>query len=176
MHVHLNHTSAGMARRAALGVTGLLAAACGSTSTASPAPGTDSSSPAATAAAPPAGPPVALSLTARDFSFEPGALQAPSGAAVTLTFKNEGKAEHSFTPQGGIAVTQDAEGGKTETVTFTAPAASTIKFICKYHPTQMTGTLTITPAASATGAGAVPPPGPSGSPSGGQHAATTPGY
>ena len=53
---------------------------------------------------------------------------------------NTGAVEHSFTLDDD-SVSQDIEPGETQTVTvdITADAG----FHCKYHPTQMTGTLTV---------------------------------
>jgi plastocyanin len=36
------------------------------------------------------------------------------------------------------------EAGEDAKVTFTAPTAGTYQFLCKYHPAQMKGTVTVT--------------------------------
>ena len=37
----------------------------------------------------------------------------------------------------------EAEGGESATTTFTAPESGTVEFICKYHPDQMTGEISV---------------------------------
>jgi nitrosocyanin len=83
-----------------------------------------------------------VSLAAADFSFNPSQLSVPAGASVTVTLQNTGKVEHSFTLDNG-SVSQDADAGETKTVNFTAPQSGTLAFHCKYHPTQMKGTITV---------------------------------
>jgi plastocyanin len=83
-----------------------------------------------------------VSLTAMDFSFTPAQLSIKGGDTVTVSFKNSGQTEHSFTLDNGNA-TVDADAGETKTVTFTAPSSGTLAFHCKYHPTQMKGTISI---------------------------------
>ncbi len=81
-----------------------------------------------------------IAVTAKDFSFDNTNLTAKAGQPVHLTFKNTGNAEHSFTIDN--VVDTEAEKGDTKTADFTAPS-QTVQFRCKYHPTQMKGTLTI---------------------------------
>lgn len=83
-----------------------------------------------------------VNLTAMDFSFSPTQLSVPAGASVTVDLTNSGKTEHSFTlDNGGASV--DIDAGKTATANFTAPQSGTLTFHCKYHPTQMTGSISI---------------------------------
>ena len=85
-------------------------------------------------------------LEAYDFRFDPKTLTAKAGEKVTLTFKNEGKAEHNFSVT-SLAVDRDAESDATQTVTFTAPgSAGDVQFFCKYHKDSynMVGTLHVT--------------------------------
>jgi len=82
-------------------------------------------------------------VEAYDFRFDPKALNVKAGQKVTLTFKNEGKAEHNFSVT-SLAVDRDAESDATQTVTFTAPgSAGDVQFFCKYHKDShnMVGTL-----------------------------------
>jgi plastocyanin len=82
-------------------------------------------------------------IAAHDFRFEPRALSAKAGERVTVTLKNEGKVEHNFTLSQASA-DGEAEPGASTNVTFTAPAAGTYEFFCKYHKDMgMTGTLTV---------------------------------
>jgi len=83
-----------------------------------------------------------VDVTAMDYSFNPTQLSVPAGASVTVNFKNDGKVEHSFTlDNGGGEV--ESEGGGSKTLTFSAPQSGTVSFHCKYHPTQMKGTITV---------------------------------
>jgi plastocyanin len=82
-------------------------------------------------------------VEAYDFRFDPKALNVKAGRKVTLTFKNEGKAEHNLSVT-GLSVDQDAEPDATKTVTFTAPrSAGDVQFFCSYHKDShnMVGTL-----------------------------------
>jgi plastocyanin len=85
-----------------------------------------------------------LSVVTQDFMFVPASLTAKVGQAVTVTIKNEGKAEHNFSIT-SLNVNQDLSPGKTETVTFTPKTAGDLQFFCEYHKTSknMVGTLTV---------------------------------
>ena len=80
-----------------------------------------------------------LTITAEDFSFSPDTLAVPSGEN-TITVTNSGAVEHSFTLDDD-SVSEDVEPG--ESVTVTVDVSADAPFHCKYHPDQMTGTLTI---------------------------------
>jgi hypothetical protein len=56
---------------------------------------------------------------------------------------NQDTIEHNFTFAEANA-DQDVEGGEDATATFTAPAAGSYEFFCKYHPSAMRGTVTVT--------------------------------
>lgn len=88
-----------------------------------------------------------LSLTARDFTYTPTTLTANAGT-VQVTITNDGSVLHSFTLDDG-SVSQDIPPGTSKTVTL--DLAGSIAFHCQYHPTQMTGTITV------GGAGVTPP-------------------
>jgi len=79
-------------------------------------------------------------LGAKDFAFTPTALSVPSGGG-TVKFTNTGTVEHNFTVD-GKGISKDAEAGDSATVKVDLPAG-TYQFHCKYHPTQMKGTLTV---------------------------------
>jgi plastocyanin len=85
-----------------------------------------------------------LSVVTQDFMFVPASLNARVGQAVTVTIKNEGKAEHNFSIT-SLNVNKDIEAGKTETVTFTPKSAGDVQFFCEYHKASknMVGTLTV---------------------------------
>lgn len=103
---------------------------------------------AATQTAAPGG--SAVTVSARDFAFDPPTGDAiVPGAAVTVTFVNNGAAEHSFTLDSGVAEVE-AQGGRTVTLSFTAPPSGALTFHCKYHAT-MKGVLTVSgPSAAPT--------------------------
>ena len=81
-------------------------------------------------------------LTASGFAWDPASLQLTAGAEARVEVTNEDQATHSFTFAEGSA-DQDIAAGEDATVTFTAPAAGSYQFRCKYHP-AMTGTVTVT--------------------------------
>lgn len=84
-----------------------------------------------------------ISLTAFDFYFEDTALLMEPGASVTLKFTNNGDNLHSFTlSDWGIEV--EADGGETVDTTFTVPETpGSYDFLCKYHPDEMQGTVSV---------------------------------
>jgi plastocyanin len=84
-----------------------------------------------------------LKLTAKGTAWDTTSFDLKSGASYTLEVTNQDSIEHNFTFTEGNA-NQDIEGGEDATVTFTAPAAGSYPFICKYHPAAMKGTITVT--------------------------------
>jgi plastocyanin len=121
-------------------------AACGSSSSSNGSSGSpygggsSSKTTATTAAAATTGTGATIALSAKDFAFTPTSLSAPSGGG-TVKFTNTGTVEHNFTVD-GKGISKDAEAGKSATVKVDLPAG-TYQFHCKYHPTQMKGTLTV---------------------------------
>jgi plastocyanin len=131
------------------GVLALVAAGCGggddngggSASATTAAPET-TSAPGTTAAAG-GGAENELQLTAQGTAWDTTSFDLKSGASYTLEVTNKDSIEHNFTFTEGDA-NQDIEGGEDAKVTFTAPAAGSYQFICKYHPAAMKGTITVT--------------------------------
>jgi plastocyanin len=80
-------------------------------------------------------------ITARDFAFDPSEVTLAAGREVTIVLTNEDDAEHNITVE-DLDVDEDAEGGQTGQATIT-PDAGSFDFQCKYHPNQMTGTITV---------------------------------
>ncbi len=84
-----------------------------------------------------------LKLTAKDIKWDTTTLQLTSGTSYRVEVTNDDSVEHNFTFEQASANT-DVEGGENATVTFTAPAAGSYEFFCKYHPQAMRGTVTVT--------------------------------
>ena len=130
------------------GVLALAAAGCGggddegggsaSATTAAPAP---TSAPETTAAG--GGGDDELKLTASGTAWDTTSFDLTSGSSYTLEVTNQDSIEHNVTVAEGNA-NQDVEGGEDAKVTFTAPAAGSYEFFCKYHPAAMKGTITVT--------------------------------
>ena len=131
------------------GVLVLVAAGCGggddngggSASATTAAPET-TSAPETTAAAG-GGADNELKLTASGTAWDTTSFDLKSGTSYSLEVTDQDSIEHNFTFAEGDA-NQDVEGGEDAKVTFTAPAAGTYPFFCKYHPTAMKGTITVT--------------------------------
>jgi plastocyanin len=121
---------------AVLGVA-LLAAGCGGSSGDS-----GGSSDTTAAAAGGAGGGDKVSLVAKDIAWNQTQLNLPAGKQVTVTVDNQDTVEHNFTFKDANA-DKDADGGQSVEVSFTAPAAGSYEFLCKYHPAQMKGTVTV---------------------------------
>jgi hypothetical protein len=124
----------------------LLLAACSSsddnapTTTAKPSQTTSASGGAAQ--------PQAITVTAVNYNLSPSTITASAGQVINVSFKNNGTTEHSFTV--GTTDVTEADGGSSSSGSFTA-SAQTVEFHCKYHPTQMKGTITITGSSSSNG-------------------------
>jgi plastocyanin len=131
------------------GVLALTAAGCGggndeggggSASATTAAPQT-TSAPETTAAA--GGGDNEIKLVAQGFKFDKASLDLKAGADYTVEVDNQDSAEHNFTLEAANA-DQDVEASEDATVTFTAPAAGSYEFHCKYHAATMKGTVTVT--------------------------------
>jgi plastocyanin len=84
-----------------------------------------------------------LKLTAQGITWDTTTLRLTSGSSYRVEVTNEDSVEHNFTFEQASADT-DVEGGENATVSFTAPAAGSYEFFCKYHPQGMRGTVTVT--------------------------------
>jgi plastocyanin len=105
----------------------------GATTTAAPA----------TTSAPAAGGDNEIQLTAQGFKWSTTDLQLTSGTGYTVEVRNQDGAKHNFTFEQAGA-NQDVEANEDVKVTFTAPAAGSYEFFCKYHQQAMQGTVTVT--------------------------------
>jgi plastocyanin len=138
----------GLALGVLVGVLALAAAGCGGGNG-----NGDGASAAATTAAPATSAPDTsaaaggggdneLKLVAKGFKFDPTSFDLKSGSSYTLEVTNQDGAEHSFTFS-AAKVDQDVEASEDAKVSFTAPAAGSYEFHCKYHPATMKGTITV---------------------------------
>jgi plastocyanin len=129
-----------------VGVLALVAAGCGGGDDdgggggATAAPET-TAAPATTAAG--GGGENELQLTASGTAWDKTSLDMTSGAEVRVEVTNQDTIEHNFT-FAEAGADQDVEGGEDATASFTAPAAGSYEFFCKYHPSAMRGTVTVT--------------------------------
>jgi plastocyanin len=84
-----------------------------------------------------------IKLVAQGLKFDKASLDLKAGSDYTVEVDNQDSAEHNFTLEAANA-DQDVEANEDATVTFTAPAAGSYEFHCKYHPATMKGTVTVT--------------------------------
>jgi plastocyanin len=142
-----------MRRRAGLtigvlvGVLALAAAGCGgdgggaSAAATTAAPAT-TGAPETTAAAG-GGAEDELKLVAKGVKFDKTSFDLKSGSSYTVEVDNQDGVEHNFTFRAAKA-DQDVEANEDAKVSFTAPAAGSYEFHCKYHPAAMKGSITVT--------------------------------
>src|SRR5919202_5481978 len=133
------HARRWVAAGAALLAVALLAAGCGSSNSSpsgsnSPGAATTSAGAASTTAAAGGGASDKVTPVAKGISWDKKTFTIPAGKKVEVTVQNQDSVEHNFTFKAAKA-NKDVEGGKTEDVSFTAPAAGTYEFHCEYHPT-----------------------------------------
>ncbi|MBA3350321.1 MAG: cupredoxin domain-containing protein [Actinobacteria bacterium] len=114
----------------------LLTTACGADPKAAPAGGTGGGGGGNSGSVA-----VGEKVVASDFSFSPSKLELQAGDKVDLTFQNEDSTTHSFTSD-ELAVDVEAEGGASESVSFTAPESGTAEWHCRFH-SQMTGEISV---------------------------------
>jgi plastocyanin len=83
-----------------------------------------------------------IQLTASGFAWDKTSLEMTAQREVKVEVTNDDSAQHSFTFE-AASVDQTVPGGEDASVTFTAPAAGSYEFRCKFHG-SMTGTVTVT--------------------------------
>jgi plastocyanin len=135
----------GLAIGVLVGVLALAAAGCGggggganaAATTAAPA---TTGTPETTAAG--GGADSELKLVAKGVKFDKASFDLKSGSSYTVEVDNQDGIEHNFTFKAANA-SQDVEANEDAMVTFTAPAAGSYEFHCKYHPAAMKGTITV---------------------------------
>jgi len=121
---------------AALGIVALLATACGGDDGGSPAASGDDGGGGAGG-----GGGASVTLTAADFSFDPGSVTAAAGDTIELS--NEGESPHNLQAD-EAGLDEDVDPGKTVAIDLADVEPGTYDFICKFHPDDMKGTLEIT--------------------------------
>ena len=85
---------------------------------------------------------VPLTLTAKEFSFDPST-PSVAGKRVRITFTNSGTVDHNLTIK-SLRVNRDLKPGKSITVVVTVKAGGSYPFYCEYHQAKgMTGTLKV---------------------------------
>jgi len=91
--------------------------------------------------------PLAVTITAKDISYDTTAITAKVGQAVTVTLNNTGALDHSFVIDELGVKLENVKAGTTGTVTFTPQTAGTYTFYCSvpgHKQAGMVGTLTVT--------------------------------
>jgi len=140
--------------------TAVVAAACGGgggggTATRTPGASPTATRPAASptrpaATATPAAGAMQIDVTAQNTAFDKKTIEVTAGQPFTIILHNKDSMPHNlhiFTKKGGdsIAVTdpQAVQAGSTGTLTTTITQPGEYYFQCDFHPTLMTGTLTV---------------------------------
>jgi plastocyanin len=80
-----------------------------------------------------------ITVQAIDFAFDKASISAQAGSTVAIDFSNEGLAPHTFTVD-ELGVDLQLSAGDSGTIEFTFPDES-FEFYCRFHPSQMRGTL-----------------------------------
>lgn len=84
-----------------------------------------------------------VTVRATDFAFDPTVVEVDPGQTGAVTFVNAGNVAHTFTAE-DLDVDVEAETGGEINASFTAPdEATTIEFVCRFHPSQMTGEIVV---------------------------------
>jgi len=120
---------------AIVGIVALLTTACGGDDGGSPAASGDDGGGGA------GGGGSSVTVTAADFSFDPGSVTAAAGDTIELS--NEGESPHNIQAE-EAGLDEDVDPGKTVSIDLADVDPGTYDFICKFHPDDMKGTLEIT--------------------------------
>lgn len=84
-----------------------------------------------------------IEITAQDFTFQSDQIVVDPGEEVSVDFNNSDGTAHTFTIE-EIDFDIEAAAGADESATFTAPDEdATLVFFCRFHPTQMKGTVQV---------------------------------
>jgi plastocyanin len=108
---------------------------------------------------PPQSPGGPIAVAMQDNSFDPDAISVAAGSTAEFDITNDGRSIHNMHIAGeGGEYTQDfcdgsgdpcsnpdrVRGGEKATLTWEVPgSAGEVDFRCDFHPTEMTGTITI---------------------------------
>lgn len=84
-----------------------------------------------------------LQLAASGTAWDTTSFDLTSGTNYSLEVNNQDSVQHNFTFEAAQADV-DIPANEDAMVTFTAPAAGTYDFLCKFHPSAMKGTITVT--------------------------------
>ena len=90
-----------------------------------------------------------VEVSAANFAFSPPDVSVEAGAEIELTFTNEDDTQHTFTAE-DLDLDLLAEGGDSQSATFTAPDSGSVEFFCKFHE-SMTGTIAVGGEAAGSG-------------------------
>src|SRR3989344_8977625 len=71
-----------------------------------------------------------ITISGTEFSFSPSAITLEANERVRIAFNNDGKVIHNWTVEGLGIGTQTINGGKNDSVEFTAPTAGSYTFFC----------------------------------------------
>jgi plastocyanin len=86
---------------------------------------------------------MSVSLEAFDFRFDTTTIPVELGAVVEVTLLNSGAVAHSFSVP-DLDVELEVEPGDSASVNFAVPEdPGAYQFFCKFHPDDMTGSLTV---------------------------------
>lgn len=85
----------------------------------------------------------AVTIRANEYEFDPTTIEADPGETIDLEFINEGDVHHTFTIE-ELDLDQDGASGETIAAAFTVPVEdSTLVWVCRFHPSQMTGEIVV---------------------------------
>ncbi len=83
-----------------------------------------------------------IALQAQGLKWNTTNLQLKAKTRYTLSVANRDGTKHNFTFKAAKA-NKDVDKNQTTKLNFTAPGPGTYQFYCKYHPAQMTQTVTV---------------------------------
>jgi plastocyanin len=82
-----------------------------------------------------------ITIEANDYYFKATFEKAKPGSTVTVSLKNKGTTEHTFTTP-GLGIDQTLTPGQKATVQVTLPASGATQFYCRFHgPNGTSGDL-----------------------------------
>lgn len=80
-----------------------------------------------------------VTVTAKEFAFQPATISAKPGQTLRIKLVNEGKVSHNLHIAGSDAKTETIQAGNSDTIEFTVPEKGETRFFCAVPGHEQSG-------------------------------------